>query len=181
MNAFFATTCDRPAANDRGPGIACAISGIPTPPALLTMLGDMPPSLAGRIEQDFPGLAPTALISRTEAERYRALLIGELLSAEQIELAALDQRVLLANRVAGGNGAIDPRPFALLQLILSDIAALQALVVGPQPRPAAEDADLGLRDRITDLIAIQWRRMLEIQHLQLGSLDKDNDRGRGRG
>jgi hypothetical protein len=171
MNNFTNIAWNRPAANDRGPGIACAISGIPTPPALLMMLDDLTPSLVERIRRDFPDLAPSALIGNVEVDRYRTLHIEELLLAEHAELTALDRRIVQANWMAGGNGVIDPQPFASLQRVLSSIAALQASVVAPHHPGSVEAGNRRLHGKIDDLISTRWQRMMEIQRLQLESME----------
>jgi hypothetical protein len=138
---------------------------------MLVMLGDLAPSLVERIRQDFPDLAPTALIGKVAVDRYRTLHIEELLLAEHAVLTALDRRIVQANRAAGGSGVIDPQPFALLQQVLCSIAALQATVVTPQhPGPAAGNRHL--RGKINDLISTQWQRVMEIQRLQLECLGR---------
>ena len=71
----------------------CSVSGRAYPAASLVRLSDLWPTLVERIQRDFPDLSSTALISKTEVDRYRALYVEELLFAEHGELTALDMDV----------------------------------------------------------------------------------------
>jgi uncharacterized membrane protein len=88
---------NEPADDPTGPAPSkrqiCAITGRPRPKRELVGLESLRPTLSERIRRDFPDIAPDALISRTEAARYRALYVEELLQAEHGELSELDHRV----------------------------------------------------------------------------------------
>jgi uncharacterized membrane protein len=71
----------------------CALSGRLTPQKSLVLLGDLRPSLAERILKDYPEVLLTALISKLEVDRYRALYVEEMLLAEHGELSELDKQV----------------------------------------------------------------------------------------
>jgi uncharacterized membrane protein len=51
------------------------------------------PALADRIRQDYPNLAPDALISRRVINRFRTIYVEELLKAEHGEFSELDRQV----------------------------------------------------------------------------------------
>jgi uncharacterized membrane protein len=88
------------------------------------------------------------------------------------------------NAAKGPDGAFDPFPFILLNLVLSCLAALQApVIMMSQKRQEAKDrvralndyqvnlkAELEIRhlhDKVDHLINKQWQRLAEIQQLQL--------------
>lgn len=88
------------------------------------------------------------------------------------------------NVLRGEEGAFDPYPFILLNLVLSCIAAVQApIIMMSQKRQEAKDrlrafndyrvnlkAELEIRhlhEKIDYLISRQWQRLAEIQHMQL--------------
>lgn len=88
------------------------------------------------------------------------------------------------NVVSGARDAFDPYPFILLNLVLSCIAAIQApIIMMSQKRQEAKDrlralndyrvnlkAELEIRqlhDKLDHLISRQWKRLAEIQQLQL--------------
>jgi uncharacterized membrane protein len=90
--------------------------------------------------------------------------------------------------------AFDPFPFILLNLVLSCIAALQApVIMMSQNRREAKDrlrsehdykinlkAELEIRhlhEKIDHLIQHQWQRLLEIQELQLDTMESWGQRG----
>lgn len=75
------------------PAGVCAISGRPHSKKYLVMLGDLRPSLVERILHDHPELSHTAVISRSEVDRYRMLYVEDLLLAEHGELSELDRQV----------------------------------------------------------------------------------------
>lgn len=83
--------------HDNGDGtskkIPCAITGKLCRKRDLVALDTLRPSMADRIRQDHPGLAPDALISRGEITRYRAIYVEELLQAEHGEFSDLDREV----------------------------------------------------------------------------------------
>ncbi len=72
---------------------ACAITGQEWPRRHLINFETIRPNLAERIRRDHPDLAPDALISKTEIERYRAAYVEELLRDESGEISKLEQRV----------------------------------------------------------------------------------------
>jgi uncharacterized membrane protein len=88
------------------------------------------------------------------------------------------------NIAKGTDGAFDPYPFILLNLVLSCLAALQApIIMMSQKRQEAKDrlrslndyqvnlkAELEIRhlhEKLDHLISKQWQRLAEIQQLQL--------------
>ncbi|WP_237214651.1 DUF1003 domain-containing protein [Falsiroseomonas oryziterrae] len=90
---------------------------------------------------------------------------------------------ILVNQ-AEGEGAFDPYPFILLNLVLSTIAAIQApIIMMSQNRQEAKDrmrslndyrvnlkAELEIRhlhEKLDHLIGRQWERLAEIQQLQI--------------
>jgi uncharacterized membrane protein len=81
------------APDKKGKKAVCAVSGKERPRRDLVPLEALRPSLAERIRDDHPNLAPDALISRTEIARYRTLYVEDLLKAEHGELTQLDQQV----------------------------------------------------------------------------------------
>jgi uncharacterized membrane protein len=232
-----------PRAMGTGSAHVCAISGKPQPPKSLLMLGNIRPSLVERIQRDYPGLPQTALVSKTEVDKYRSLYIEELLLAAHGELNELDRQVAqsLANhdtiaedieqtyqekrrlgdrladnlaRIGGswnfllgfglalvlwiglnslviGTWEFDPYPYILLNLILSCLAAVQAPVILMSQRRAEQKdrlraqsdyrvnlkAELEIRhlhEKMDHLISKQWQRLMEIQQLQLESMQEDH-------
>jgi uncharacterized membrane protein len=88
------------------------------------------------------------------------------------------------NAARGTDGAFDPYPFILLNLVLSCVAALQApIIMMSQKRQEAKDrlrslndyqvnlkAELEIRhlhEKLDHLISKQWQRLAEIEQLQL--------------
>lgn len=88
-----------------------------------------------------------------------------------------------------GNGAFDPYPYILLNLLLSCVAAVQApIIMMSQKRQEAKDrlrslndyqvnlkAELEIRhlhEKIDHLISRQWERLAEIQELQIELLQE---------
>ena len=103
---------------------------------------------------------------------------------------------ILANAIVLRTGAFDPYPFILLNLVLSCIAALQApVIMMSQNRQDARDrmrseqdykinlkAELEIRHLMSKLDQLrhhQWRRLLEIQHIQLDLMNELAERKRG--
>ena len=99
------------------------------------------------------------------------------------------------NALVLGTGAFDPYPFILLNLVLSCIAALQApVIMMSQNRQDARDrmrseqdykinlkAELEIRHMMSKLDQLrhhQWRRLLEIQNIQLDLMNELADRKR---
>jgi uncharacterized membrane protein len=80
-------------ANSSSAKTPCAITGKEWPRRQLVNLETIRPSLAERIRLDHPDLAPDALISKAEIERYRAAYVEELLRDESGEISNLEQRV----------------------------------------------------------------------------------------
>ncbi len=76
-----------------GKRLTCAISGRPLKRRDVIALGELRPSLADRIKQDFPALTDEALVSETEVARYRARYVEELLQTEHGEFTELDRQV----------------------------------------------------------------------------------------
>lgn len=93
----------------------------------------------------------------------------------------------------------DPYPFILLNLVLSTLAAVQApVIMMSQNRQAAKDrlqaehdyrvnlkAELEIRllhTKLDQLLTHQWRRLIEIQQLQMDLMEEigRNDPGHGR-
>ena len=70
-----------------------AISGLPVKRREVIALGELRPSLADRIKQDYPDLEDDSLISENEVSRYRALYVEELLQQEHGEFTELDRQV----------------------------------------------------------------------------------------
>lgn len=70
-----------------------AISGVAHPASDLVPLELLRHAIVERIRKDHPKLALHALISREEANRYRAAYVEELLRAERGELSHLEQQV----------------------------------------------------------------------------------------
>jgi uncharacterized membrane protein len=71
----------------------CAITGLTLPQRDLIRLDQLHPTLAERIRRDHPTLAPDAVVSRHETDRYRLAHVEELLREERGELTALDGEV----------------------------------------------------------------------------------------
>ncbi len=221
----------------------CAISGKPLPPRAMVLVGNLRPSLVERIRRDYPDLPQTAMIGKTEVDRYRALYVEELLLAEHGELSVLDRQVaqslanqdtiaedieqsyadkrplgdrfadnlaqfggswafligfgvalaiwMAANSILAGRWDFDPYPFIFLNLILSCLAAVQAPVILMSQRRAEQKdrlraesdyrvnlkAELEIRhlhEKLDHLISRQWRRLAEIQQIQLESMQQDH-------
>ena len=74
-------------------GGICPITGEAYSSHTSVVLDHLHPSLAERIRQDHPTLAPNARISRAAADRYRKLHVEELLRQERGELTQLDKDV----------------------------------------------------------------------------------------
>lgn len=91
------------------------------------------------------------------------------------------------NEAAGQQGAFDPYPFILLNLVLSCLAAIQApIIMMSQKRQEAKDrlrslsdyrvnlkAELEIRhlhEKIDHLVSRQWQKLAEIQELQIDLL-----------
>jgi uncharacterized membrane protein len=72
---------------------SCAITGKERPKKNLTRLDNLRPALADRIRADHPNFGDEALISRGEINRYRTLLVEELLREEHGEFTELDRKV----------------------------------------------------------------------------------------
>jgi len=73
--------------------LTCAISGRERSRRELVHLEMVRPSLAERIRSAHPGLAPDALISRSELARHRSLYVEDMLRAESGDLSELDRQV----------------------------------------------------------------------------------------
>ena len=73
--------------------LVSAISGLPVKRNDVIALGELRPSLAERIRQDYPDLDDESLISDHEVARYRALYVEELLQKEHGEFTELDRQV----------------------------------------------------------------------------------------
>ncbi len=71
----------------------CAVSGDLRSRKDLISLETLRPALADRIRQDYPTLAPDALISRQVVNRFRTIYVEELLKAEHGEFSELDRQV----------------------------------------------------------------------------------------
>jgi uncharacterized membrane protein len=91
---------------------------------------------------------------------------------------------IVVNVVWGQQGAFDPYPFILLNLVLSCLAAIQApIIMMSQKRQEAKDrlrsmsdyrvnlkAELEIRhlhEKLDHLISRQWQKLAEIQELQI--------------
>lgn len=81
------------AANGKKRG-TCAISGVETSRKNLVPLATLRPSLAERIQSDFPQLTEQSLISKTELARYRTRYVEEILREEHGEYTELDREVV---------------------------------------------------------------------------------------
>lgn len=81
------------AANGKKRG-TCAISGVETSRKNLVPLATLRPSLAERIQADFPQLTEQSLISKTELARYRTRYVEEILREEHGEYTELDREVV---------------------------------------------------------------------------------------
>jgi uncharacterized membrane protein len=80
----------------QGPEIrrwSCAITGRTRPKKDLIRLDHLRPALADRIRADHPGLTEDSLIDRQEINRYRNLLVEEMLRDEHGEFSELDRQV----------------------------------------------------------------------------------------
>jgi uncharacterized membrane protein len=73
--------------------LRCELTGELLPKRQLVMMDHLRPAIADRIRQDHPLLAPEAIISRAEADRYRSLYVEEVLRTERGELTELDRQV----------------------------------------------------------------------------------------
>jgi hypothetical protein len=71
----------------------CEITGALLPVHDLVPLEHLRPAVAQRVRAAFPKLAPSASISRAEADRFRVLYVEELLRDERGELTKLDRDV----------------------------------------------------------------------------------------
>ena len=71
----------------------CAVTGRERPKKDLIRLDTLRPVLTERIRADHPGVADDALIDRQEINRYRNLLVEEMLRAEHGEFTELDRQV----------------------------------------------------------------------------------------
>ena len=71
----------------------CGLTGELLPKPQLVVMDDLRPAIADRIRQDYPLLAPEAIISRAEADRYRSLYVEEVLRTERGEITELDRQV----------------------------------------------------------------------------------------
>jgi uncharacterized membrane protein len=80
----------KPEASKRWP---CAITGRERPRKDLIRLDTLRPTLTDRIRVDHPGLPDDALIDREEIDRYRNLLVEEMLRDEHGEFTELDRQV----------------------------------------------------------------------------------------
>lgn len=76
-----------------GQKTACAITSVLLPRRDLIELDLVRPNLADRIRNDHPGLAPNALIARSEVDRYRVQYVRDLLIADSGELTELERQV----------------------------------------------------------------------------------------
>jgi uncharacterized membrane protein len=130
----------------------------------------------------------------TEAEFAQARTVGERLSDGLAKLGGswtfLIQFALFLvawmgfNVISGDQGAFDPYPFILLNLVLSCLAAVQApIIMMSQRRQEAKDRLRSLNDyrvnlkaeleiqhlheKIDHLLSKQWERLAEIQELQI--------------
>ncbi|MGO4738050.1 DUF1003 domain-containing protein [Bosea sp. 2KB_26] len=81
------------AANGKKRG-TCAISGVETSRKNLVPLATLRPSLAERIQSDFPQLTEQSLISKAELARYRTRYVEEILREEHGEYTELDREVV---------------------------------------------------------------------------------------
>ncbi len=72
---------------------ASAISGRMYRKRQLVRIDSLRPSLADRIQRDFPDLPPNAMISFGELARYQMLYVEELLQQEHGEFSELDRQV----------------------------------------------------------------------------------------
>jgi uncharacterized membrane protein len=86
----FTSAIVDPAAGKRVP---CAITGKDRPRKQLTRIDALRPAIAERIRADHPQLGDDALIGQSEVNRYRTLLVEELLREEHGEFTELDRKV----------------------------------------------------------------------------------------
>ncbi len=86
-------TDDMPGDHDHHERMHCGLTGKLLPKRQLVLMDHLRPAIADRIRQDHPSLAPEALISRAEADRYRSLYVEEVLRTERGELTELDRQV----------------------------------------------------------------------------------------
>ena len=145
------------------------------------------------------------LAKNVSAEFEKAQTFGEMLS-DKIASFGGSWRFILSflgilivwiaiNALFLGGRAFDPYPFILLNLVLSGIAALQApVIMMSQNRQDARDrmrseqdykinlkAELEIRHMMSKLDQLrhhQWRRLLEIQNIQLDLMNELADRTR---
>ncbi|HML42256.1 MULTISPECIES: DUF1003 domain-containing protein [Hyphomicrobium] len=71
----------------------CAITGREWTRRQLVNLETVRPALVERMRRDYPDLAPDALVSRQELQRFRGLYVEELLRDESGEISDLERRV----------------------------------------------------------------------------------------
>ncbi|MGO4666057.1 DUF1003 domain-containing protein [Bosea sp. 2RAB26] len=93
MTAIAEKSSQQLAANGKKRG-TCAISGVETSRKNLVPLATLRPSLAERIQSDFPQLTEQSLISKTELARYRTRYVEEILREEHGEYTELDREVV---------------------------------------------------------------------------------------
>jgi uncharacterized membrane protein len=142
------------------------------------------------------------IVENTEAEFEQHRSLGERLSdglaafggswAFLISFSLL-LLVWISLNLIEGQGAFDPYPFILLNLVLSTIAAIQApVIMMSQNRQEAKDrarslndyrvnlkAELEIRhlhEKMDHLITRQWQRLAEIQQLQIELMQQSRRR-----
>jgi len=93
MTAIAEKSSQQLAANGKKRG-TCAISGVETSRKNLVPLATLRPSLAERIQSDFPQLTEQSLISKAELARYRTRYVEEILREEHGEYTELDREVV---------------------------------------------------------------------------------------
>jgi uncharacterized membrane protein len=71
----------------------CAVTGLERPKKDLIRLDTLRPALTQRIRMNHPGLPDDALIDRHEINRYRTVLVEEMLRDEHGEFTELDRQV----------------------------------------------------------------------------------------
>jgi uncharacterized membrane protein len=144
-------------------------------------------------------LATNAMLAENVEETYAGKrTFGEMLSDHLASFGGSWRFILsfgavlaawIALNISQGNGAFDPYPFILLNLVLSCLAALQAPVIMMSQRRLEEKdrlrsrsdyqvnlkAELEIRhlhEKIDHLLNRQWQRLMAIQQLQLDILQE---------
>ncbi|MBL8587367.1 MAG: DUF1003 domain-containing protein [Methylobacteriaceae bacterium] len=88
--------------------IICAIAGEETPRRSAMPFAALSPGLQDRILKDHPALKPDSLIGRKALDRYRIMLLEEMIAAEKGELSTLERNVaesLASNSTISANSA----------------------------------------------------------------------------